>query len=187
MVYGHEAYTAIVEIANIDQLKLSPDSRWHRAELVLIRTHYLWQPVGLTKRYYPVFMMAGYSNLPEDFDSGRSEFYDFLKRIKLSTYPALTKEEEALVLKCTPGSDVVRLIAKTNYDNREIYNNSKAKSFIFNSPDLTEEQLSCINKNKFNVESGKMYLVTKTKPENNRETKLPDLKTSIAGVSNQHN
>lgn len=192
VVHGHEAYAAVIEIANIDQLKLSPDSRWSRAEIILIRTSYLWKPKGFNTGYYPVLMMAGYSNLPEDFESGRPEFHDFIKRLQISTYPSLPDKENDIVLTCAPNLDNVRLIAKSNPQKRDSHlKQSKNKiddiydvqyvsqiniaSSIYLSPDLTSDQLDCVNKHQFSMESGKTYLVSKNQLKSSYETKLPKL------------
>lgn len=45
-ISGHEAFAATFEVANVDQLKLEPDSRWERARVVLVRT-----PFGFYKRF----------------------------------------------------------------------------------------------------------------------------------------
>ena len=111
VVGGLPAQQAVVEIANAQELKLSPDSRWLRAELVIIKT-----PFEFTKgrANFPVVLIAGYSNLAEDFAQGRAEFHELLSRFRLGRIysPERTTERNAIagwVMECTPNTHEVDL------------------------------------------------------------------------------
>jgi hypothetical protein len=84
---GKDALAATIEVANIDQLKLSPDARREKARIVLVRPDFrvlrersMQDPVP-----FRVLMIVGYSNGPEDFDAQYAEFKRFLGKIHLMT------------------------------------------------------------------------------------------------------
>lgn len=78
-VGGHEAYAATVDVANVDQLKLSPTRRKTRVGLVLIRTTFWLRVSGEVN--YPVLLVTGYSNQPDDYPRAIAEYQSFLGRI----------------------------------------------------------------------------------------------------------
>jgi len=79
-----EGLMATIEVANVDQLKLSPESRWERARVVLVRPDYEWtrNHKDLT---FPALMILGYSNLPQDFDRQLPDFEKLLSQLNLPT------------------------------------------------------------------------------------------------------
>jgi hypothetical protein len=82
---GAPAYVVTIDVANIDQIKLTPGTRQARVELVLRHTDFKC-PLALgveTKLGVPVLLMAGYANLPEDFATDRQAFHDLLSRIDI--------------------------------------------------------------------------------------------------------
>lgn len=79
---GHEAWLLELEMANVDALALSPEGRWRRVRLVLIRSGYEHQP-GRYSDKFPMFLVAGYSNTPELFARHVPEFDGFLSQIVL--------------------------------------------------------------------------------------------------------
>ncbi|MGC4087570.1 MAG: hypothetical protein QM756_06695 [Polyangiaceae bacterium] len=83
------AYWATVDLANVDQLRLTPDARRVRIRAVLAKTPYAFQAtMGSTGNKggpaYPVLMLAEYISLPEDFDKDLPEFDDFLQRVAIA-------------------------------------------------------------------------------------------------------
>jgi len=68
-------------VANVDQLKLSPDSRWARANVVLLRPGYNWTQ---GRSDAPALLVLGYSNLPEDFDRQLPAFEKLVGHLELS-------------------------------------------------------------------------------------------------------
>lgn len=84
-VAGQEAYSVTVDVADVQQLKLSPTSRKERVLLVLIRTPFEFKDRSATGNFaIPVLMIAGYSNLVEDFDEWLSDFQQFVSRIVMN-------------------------------------------------------------------------------------------------------
>jgi hypothetical protein len=86
-VAGRDAYIAILDVANIDQLKIDPKARKERVELVLLHTDFVYRKEsgtpGAPVSEFPVLMFAGYANTPDEFAIGESEFHDFLNRIEI--------------------------------------------------------------------------------------------------------
>jgi|GEM_PF-2425236 len=82
---GNDAYYAHLEIANMDQVKLDPNARRTHVELILRHTTFKYKKKhrGGTGEY-PVLLIAGYANQPEEFEEGRADFLSFLKRLKVN-------------------------------------------------------------------------------------------------------
>jgi hypothetical protein len=94
-VAGKEALVAIIEIANVDELMVSPNARRQQVKLVLVRSgfvHPLEHIVGTagqgaiskTTVNFPVIMIAGYANQPEFFNQNLAEFDDLVNRIDIA-------------------------------------------------------------------------------------------------------
>jgi hypothetical protein len=80
-VDGFEAYRVTFEVADVDQLSLVETSRWKQAVVIFVRAGFLWRPGRLSEAVFPVILMLGYSNLPEDFDAHLPEFQTFVESI----------------------------------------------------------------------------------------------------------
>ena len=78
---GLPAYEITFDVANIDQIRLTPRARKRRVRVILARTNFEYDPQegcsGL-----PVLLLAGYANLPEDFARDLPDFVSFLERIE---------------------------------------------------------------------------------------------------------
>lgn len=97
-VSGYPAHEVIFEVANVQQLELTPDARWVRSHIVIVRTDFVFTRNQLgpafrvptigrsipTGTFYPVLMVIGYSNHPDEFDDHHPEFRDFVSRVRLS-------------------------------------------------------------------------------------------------------
>lgn len=96
-VHGFPAHEVIFEVANVQQLELSPSARWERGHVVLVRAEMVFgqrqlypsirvpdlgRGVG-QESFYPVLMVIGYANHPDEFDAHHDEFRDFLSRIHI--------------------------------------------------------------------------------------------------------
>ena len=85
---GREAYVAVLEVANIDQIKIDPNARRERVEVVLLHTDFTYEKRSLNESAkpasFPVVMFAGYANMPDEFEAGLGEFHDFLGRIEIA-------------------------------------------------------------------------------------------------------
>ena len=79
-----DAHWAVVDVANVDQIALSPGRRTTRVKLVLIRApfRYLVDRGAREPASLPVVMLAGYANLPEDFATDLPAFETFITRIE---------------------------------------------------------------------------------------------------------
>jgi hypothetical protein len=78
------AYRVTFDVANVDQLRLDPNSRSARVRLVLVRPPYRSRvSVGRDFHDYATLVAVGYSNAPEYFDAHAAEFDTFLTRLEL--------------------------------------------------------------------------------------------------------
>ena len=105
-VGGLPAYVVTFELANVDQLGLSPDSRWRRARVVFVRTPYRW--VLQSRMEYvgrwPVVGVVEYDADPKDFDAHVEEFGAFVGRLEFMDDPAVIAAHSAALFKCTDAS-----------------------------------------------------------------------------------
>ena len=96
VVAGQPAYTATIEIADVDEVHVAPQSRTSRAQLVLLRAprDETYEPgdVNVPTRNYPVVLLAGYSNMPPDFARGLDDFHTVLRRIAIAGRTGLVLE-----------------------------------------------------------------------------------------------
>lgn len=97
MVRGFPAHEVIFEVANVQQLELTPSARWERGHVVVVRAEMVFnreqsqrslRVPGAHRRiesttFYPVLMVIGYSNHPDEFDSHYDDFQEFLGRIHI--------------------------------------------------------------------------------------------------------
>lgn len=73
-----ECLLATIELADVDQLKLSPSHRWRKVQILLLRPGFMYEHYGAS---YPTYFFAGYSSQPERFAGGLPDFHDLLSRI----------------------------------------------------------------------------------------------------------
>ena len=136
-VDGYEAHRVTFEVANVDQLSLAESSRWKRAVVVFVRAGFLWRPGGLSEALFPVTLMLGYSNLPEDFDSRLPEFQAFLA--SLDWLDQELQGARQAVLECTD-DEMVRLLLS----GLDRYHGSSGNVADVRSPDVTPAELDCL-------------------------------------------
>jgi|HubBroStandDraft_6_1064221.scaffolds.fasta_scaffold218348_1 hypothetical protein len=105
-VGGLPAYVVTFDLANVDQLGLSPDSRWRRARVIFIRTPYRWVLEKGSHFFgdWPVVGVIEYDADPKDFDAhlaelgslvGRLEFMDDQRVIRAHANELMTCTEAA--------------------------------------------------------------------------------------------
>jgi len=69
---ANECEAVTFELANVDQLKVNPSYRSHKLMVVISRTTFAYTPRARRRsRSYPVYLFAGYSNQPGQFEAGR--------------------------------------------------------------------------------------------------------------------
>jgi hypothetical protein len=78
-----ECEAATIDLANVDQLKLDPKYRSNKLMVVITRTPFVYTP-RMRRRHYPVYLVAGYSNQPGQFDAGLPDFMGFLQHIDIT-------------------------------------------------------------------------------------------------------
>lgn len=103
---GLPAYVVTYEIANVDQLRLAPDSRWRRARVVFVRTPYDWVLRTRVNKFiadWPVVAVIGYDADPGDFDAHLGEFGAFVGRLEFMTDQRAVVVHSDPLLKCSDG------------------------------------------------------------------------------------
>lgn len=93
---AQECEAASIELANVDQLKLDPTYRSHKLMVVLTRTSFAYAPVDGAATF-PVYLVAGYSNQPSQFDAGLRDFIGLLQHVEITGHRGFS---------ATPGSAV---------------------------------------------------------------------------------
>jgi hypothetical protein len=90
---GRDAFFAAIDVANVDQIKLTPSTRHVRVELVFVRpgTDYEFKSVGSSQvlgsgqvQTFPAVLMVGYANFPDDFGADEPAFRTFLSEIEIN-------------------------------------------------------------------------------------------------------
>ncbi|MGF1467953.1 MAG: hypothetical protein ACFCGT_17670 [Sandaracinaceae bacterium] len=112
-VDGRPALQVDLEVVSAEELAHGQDARWHRARVVLVRTELPWSPWGgggwsTRTTLWPVIMVVGYANLPDDFPAGLGSHEELLQRIRFRT-PRTARMREG-VLTCLEDRDGVRFI-----------------------------------------------------------------------------
>jgi hypothetical protein len=79
---AQECEAATLELANVDQLKLDPKYRSNKLMVVITRTPFVYWP-RMRRSHHPVYLVAGYSNQPGQFDAGLPDFVAFLQHIDI--------------------------------------------------------------------------------------------------------
>ena len=84
-VGGELAVEGTIEVANVNQLKLDPESRHSRVRIVVARPRYFTAVHGGYGGPFmtPLIVVIGYWNTPADFDAGLPDFEAFLKAITM--------------------------------------------------------------------------------------------------------
>jgi hypothetical protein len=78
---GCGAHVVVMDVANVDQLKLDPTARAARVKIVIARTPFTYLYSERPRIELPVVMVAGYASRPEDFDASVAELDGLLARI----------------------------------------------------------------------------------------------------------
>jgi hypothetical protein len=81
-VGGVKAHFVTFEIVNLDQLQMNQSAPRVRAKLVLVQVSLRKDFVG--SHYAPAYLMLGYSNDADQFESHLTDFENLLKRVRFS-------------------------------------------------------------------------------------------------------
>lgn len=83
---GADAYEATIDVANVDRHQVDEGRREVRVRLVLVRPGFsmdVRSPSTGAPASFPVLLVAGYANLPDDFESDLPDFQALLNQISI--------------------------------------------------------------------------------------------------------
>lgn len=84
------AFETTFDVANVDEVAINPNARKTRVRIALVRTPFTYPKRQLDKVEFPVLMLAGYANLPEDFSKDEPAFTSVLARIQIGADVGVT-------------------------------------------------------------------------------------------------
>lgn len=103
-----EAFESTFDVANVDEVQINPNARKTRVRIALIRTPFKYPKHELDKVEFPVLMLVGYANLPEDFAKDEPAFNSVLSRIQIGADVGVTPVQlEPLAPAAAPPSPAV--------------------------------------------------------------------------------
>lgn len=83
VIQGQPAHVVLVDVANVDQLQMDPNARFARAALAVIRGGvYRIERRGNVQRKWPMLMIVGYANAPEEFEASYDDFARLLDHLR---------------------------------------------------------------------------------------------------------
>lgn len=142
-----EAYVSVIDLMNLDQRQLTSEAVAERTRVVVIRPQFGWtanlgggDPSEETleeKRFFPVFMVIGYSSRPEDFEYHRADYESFLTRLEIGGLVDMTSLREP-IFACIPGLDAVAIDVVTDAEGHPIS--------LGRDPRWTPEERVCITR-----------------------------------------
>jgi hypothetical protein len=85
---GRDAYTMTFDVANVDQVKLTPSARHTRVQVAFMRApfSYVTRSGARQGTEYPILLVAAYANLPDDFASDLPDFESLLGRLQIDEH-----------------------------------------------------------------------------------------------------
>lgn len=89
-VAKQEAFETTFDVANVDEVAVSPNARKTRVRIALVRTPFTYPKKQLDKVEFPVLMLVGYANLPEDFAKDEPAFNGVLSHIQIGSSVGVT-------------------------------------------------------------------------------------------------
>lgn len=89
-VAKQEAFETTFDVANVDEVAVSPNARKTRVRIALVRTPFTYPKKQLDKVEFPVLMLVGYANLPEDFAKDEPAFNGVLSHLQIGSSVGVT-------------------------------------------------------------------------------------------------
>lgn len=93
-VAGQSGYAVTIDLANVDEVRVTPHARVMRIQLVVMHApkDEVYEPINkrMPREVYPVIMLAGYSNLPTDFAKHLGDFHSLLRNMTVAGKSGLT-------------------------------------------------------------------------------------------------
>ncbi|MDH5493903.1 MAG: hypothetical protein OEY14_18275 [Myxococcales bacterium] len=88
VVLGYPAHAATLEVADVERLRLSPDSREWLVRAIFVATPFTIPGRGRSEAVsYPILMRVIYAARPEDFDRHLPEFERFVHQLRMPEGP----------------------------------------------------------------------------------------------------
>jgi hypothetical protein len=108
---GFPAYVVTYEIANVDQLSLSQESRWRRARVLYVRTTYRWVVRSGGKDYsnWPVLAVVGYDADPKVFETQLPDYGRFVGALRFLDDSGLVAAHGPELVACAEGRSPLRV------------------------------------------------------------------------------
>lgn len=92
---GQDAYSTVVDVSNVDRLRVDPNSVEVRVEFVMVRTPFQFTPrLGAAARL-PVVLLASHASSPADFEAQSADFRGLLGRIDIDGHVGFSEEKAA--------------------------------------------------------------------------------------------
>lgn len=89
-VAKQEAFETTFDVANVDEVAVSPNARKTRVRIALVRTPFTYPKKKLDNVEFPVLMLVGYANLPEDFAKDEPAFNGVLSHLQIGSSVGVT-------------------------------------------------------------------------------------------------
>lgn len=90
---GRDAYAVVVDVSNVDRLRVDPKAVEARVMIVLARTGLEERVSGRVRDKFPILLLAEYIGVPSDFDATLPDFVGLLRRITFGGHAGFTLEE----------------------------------------------------------------------------------------------
>jgi hypothetical protein len=92
-VAGQDAFSTVVDVSNVDRLRVDPQSVEVRVEYVMVRTPFQFTPrLGGAARL-PVVLLASHASSPADFEASSADFRNLLGRIDIDGHAGFSEEK----------------------------------------------------------------------------------------------
>ncbi|MFZ5893318.1 MAG: hypothetical protein ACOY0T_19820 [Myxococcota bacterium] len=101
---GLDAYDATIDVANLDQIRLTPTERKTRVRLVFVNlpTNFQTYRNGAPGVALPLVLIVGYANSPGEFSADMNDFENLLDRIEIQGNRGYSRQAPAPGVAATP-------------------------------------------------------------------------------------
>ena len=104
---GHPAFETTFDLATMGEAQLDPNAVSERVRVVIMRAPFRYEAKGV---HFPVLLMAGYSNRPEDFERELPAFEHVLARIQLMSEAETILSAKNELFACKPEATTLSVV-----------------------------------------------------------------------------